>query len=759
MFAIPPLSCWMAIAACVGAPILEAQSSYDPPVTITPRRVIMPRAVRIPVEISRATARISIEGNRAQTELTLTVRNSGAANTEAELLLPVPEGAIVKGFSYGNGQGKYTASLLPAQEARRLYDSIVARALDPALLEFAGFAAIRTSVFPVPARSEVTLTIVYDQVVSPENGRFDYILPRSESLEKNTEWQIRAEIAPPCTNVYSPTHDMETAALQNGTTVLTLPAARNHNPGAFRLSWQGSAPTPGIPQTTVYACPNSENPKNGYFMLMIGGDSITSDAKAAAIPREITLVIDRSGSMRGDKLDKVKESVKQIIAGLQEGESFNLITYNEGVELFSHEPVLKTPEQERRAFEWIDGMNARGGTNIHKALKQALAPAVRNGTLPLVIFMTDGMPTIGTTSEKAILQLAASHNPGKRRIFTVGVGEDVNAPLLRNMAETSRAVPTYILPKEDVETKMASLFRRLGGPVLADVELTLPGDVSRTGDMVPSTIGDIYNGLPALVTGTYKGTSPFNILVKATRPDGIRIDIPFTVDPGRISTQRDDFVGRLWASRQIGRLQAALTDMGANIQDTAALQRDPKTKEIIEEIIRLSIEFGIMSDFTSFFADDGSRAAHPAGTPLRLSDPHLRASAWSGFAVQERSGMGAVSKQGNIADMNEQRIQNKRNARNTADGSAREADTIAQLAQNAYFKQGGVWVENSVVQQSPDQNMAPRYDRIVQIGTSEYMKVADRLISENRQSLLALDGSVNIRLGDEFILLQNTITP
>lgn len=759
MPAMPPLSCWMAIAAFVGASILEAQSSYDPPMTITPRRVIMPRTARLPVEISKASARIGIEGNRAQTELTLTVRNAGSANTEAELVLPVPEGVLVKSFSYGNGQGKYTASLLPANEARRLYDTIVARALDPALLEFAGFAAIRTSVFPVPARAEVTLTVVYDQVIAPENGRFDYVLPRSESLEKKTEWQIRTEIAPPCTNVYSPTHDMETETLQNGTAVLTLPAAGNHNPGAFRLSWQGAAPPPGLPQTTVYACPDAANPKNGYFMVMIGGDSIAPDAKVEAIPREITLVIDRSGSMRGDKLAKVKESVKQIIAGLQEGESFNLITYNEGVDMFSAEPILKTPEQECKAFEWIDGITARGGTNIHEALKQALAPNSRHGTLPLVIFLTDGMPTIGTTSEKAILQLAASHNPGKRRIFAVGVGEDVNAPLLRNMAETSGAVPTYILPKEDVELKMASLFRRLRGPLLTQVELTLPGDVARVGDMVPSTIGDIYSGMPALVTGAYKDSASFNLLVKATRPDGTRIDIPVTVDPGRIATQRDDFVGRLWASRKIGRLQAALMDMGANMQDMAALQRDPKTKEIIEEIIRLSIEFGIMSDFTSFFADDGSRTPLPAGTPLRLSDANLRASAWDGFAVQERSGMGAVSKQSNIAYMNEQRIQNKRNVRQAEDGTARETDTVAQLAQNAYFKQGGIWVENSVVQQSPDQNMAPRYDRVVQIGTPEYMKVAERLIDENRQSLLALDGSVNIRLGDEFILLQNTINP
>ncbi len=183
MSAMPSLSCWMAIAAFAGTPILEAQSSYDPPVTITPRRVIMPRTARLPVAISKASARISIEGHQAQTELTLTVRNAGTSNTEAELILPVPEGVIVKGFSYGNGQGKYAASLLPAHEARRLYDTIVARALDPALLEFAGFDAIRTSVFPVPARSEVTLTVVYDQVVAPENGRFDYVLPRSEALE------------------------------------------------------------------------------------------------------------------------------------------------------------------------------------------------------------------------------------------------------------------------------------------------------------------------------------------------------------------------------------------------------------------------------------------------------------------------------------------------------------------------------------------------------------------------------------------------
>lgn len=388
-------------------------------------------------------ALVRVNGRSAQTTLELSVHNGGNVPTEAELVLPVPEGVVVKGFYYGDGKASWQASLMPADEARRLYDRIVARRLDPALLEFAGFGAIRSSVFPVPARSSVKLGVVYEQLLTPVDGRLDYVLPRTEALSGHAAWTMRVEISPGTAgigNVFTPSHPMERHRLKDETLVLTL-AEEKMSPGPFRLSWMESAAKKGEafygPDISVYAAPDAENGRNGYFLAMLGKDSPGNEKQ---IRRELTLVLDRSGSMRGEKLASMKEAAKQIISGLNPGERFNVITYNEGVNLFEAAPVERNAATEKAAHVWLDAVVAHGGTNIHEALATALAQPSREGMLPVVLFLTDGLPTIGRTSEKSIASLAGEGNREGRRIFTIGVGEDVNAPLLRRMAEISRRV-------------------------------------------------------------------------------------------------------------------------------------------------------------------------------------------------------------------------------------------------------------------------------------------------------------------------------
>ena len=402
-------------------------------IVLPQRRVIPPvnRTVRQPVTLEKVNALVRVNGRSAQTTLELSVHNGGNVPTEAELVLPVPEGVVVKGFYYGDGKASWQASLMPADEARRLYDRIVARRLDPALLEFAGFGAIRSSVFPVPARSSVKLGVVYEQLLTPVDGRLDYVLPRTEALSGHAAWTMRVEISPGTAgigNVFTPSHPMERHRLKDETLVLTL-AEEKMSPGPFRLSWMESAAKKGEafygPDISVYAAPDAENGRNGYFLAMLGKDSPGNEKQ---IRRELTLVLDRSGSMRGEKLASMKEAAKQIISGLNPGERFNVITYNEGVNLFEAAPVERNAATEKAAHVWLDAVVAHGGTNIHEALATALAQPSREGMLPVVLFLTDGLPTIGRTSEKSIASLAGEGNREGRRIFTIGVGEDVNAP-------------------------------------------------------------------------------------------------------------------------------------------------------------------------------------------------------------------------------------------------------------------------------------------------------------------------------------------
>ena len=168
------------------------------------------------------------------------------------------------------------------------------------------------------------------------------------------------------------------------------------------------------------------------------------------------IVIDRSGSMRDKKLDQAREAAIEVLAGLRMGESFNIIDYSDTIAQFSKAPVVKTIETMAEARGYLKGLKAEGGTNIHGALNEAVRQPVTDGALPMVLFLTDGLATSGNTSEISIRNDTAKANTNKRRIFTFGVGFDVNAPLLDKLAETSRGASINVLPNEKAANTRAS---------------------------------------------------------------------------------------------------------------------------------------------------------------------------------------------------------------------------------------------------------------------------------------------------------------
>ena len=423
------------------------------------------------MQITGVRAGVVIRDGVATTMLEVSLRNPGGLRQEAEVLLPVPEGAVVRGFAFQGAGAEPSARLLPKAEARESYDRIVAQSRDPALLEFAGYNLVRSSVFPVEANGGTqAVRLTYEHVLPSAGDRVDYVLLRSESVEYGVPWKVALKItsSSPISAIYSPSHRLRTTRQGSGVAAVELAGDSGNEPGPFRLSYLRER---GDVSASLFAYPD---PKvgGGYFLLLAGLPPQSSKSKASPLKREVTLVIDRSGSMRGEKLAQVREAALQVLAGLDGGEAFNVFLYNEGVESLSDRPLRKSRETMKGATEFLDGMTARGGTNIHDALLDALRQPPSDGTLPIVLFMTDGLPTVGQTSEASIRELARKGNPHQRRVFTFGVGVDVNTPLLEKIAYESRATTAFILPGEDVEVKVADVFRRLRGPVLADPSLS-----------------------------------------------------------------------------------------------------------------------------------------------------------------------------------------------------------------------------------------------------------------------------------------------
>jgi len=396
----------------------------------------------------------------ATTTMDISLKNPSGARIEAELVVPVPNGAVVRGFAFEGAASEPTAQVLPKQEAAKAYEAIVASIRDPALLEFVGWGAVRSSVFPIPAGGTQKVRLTYEHILPADGDRVDYVLPRTESLAYSVPWQVNVRIksSRPVSTLYSPSHPLETQRASANVVSARIARGARTQPGPFVLCYLLEG---GAVSASLLAYPDL-SVGGGYFLLLAGLPArLPEPGAGAAIKREVTLVLDRSGSMRGEKIEQVREATLQVLAGLGEGEAFNIILYNQTVDLFAPAPVTKTPETTKQAAQYLSTLNALGGTNIHDALLEALRQRPRDGMLPIVLFLTDGLPTIGQTSETAIREAAVKANPHQKRVFTFGVGGDVNAPLLQKIASDTRATAAFVLPGEDVEVKVAQVFKKL----------------------------------------------------------------------------------------------------------------------------------------------------------------------------------------------------------------------------------------------------------------------------------------------------------
>lgn len=691
------------------------------------------------VEIRAVRAHVTIRGTTARTTLQIDLFNPGGRDAESILLLPVPAAAAVSGFDFQGAGAEPSATLLPAIEARRTYDDIVRRARDPALLEFAGATLVRSSVFPVPANGTQRVRLTYEEVLDTHGTRVDYVLPRSESLDVTVPWTVEVAVdgEAPISTLYSPSHELATE--RRDAEKLTARVASTTEPGSFRLSYlRGEEGLSG----TLYAYPDPE--LGGGYFLFLGGLPPRTEEDRASIQREVTIALDRSGSMAGPKMDQARQAALQVIEGLADGESFNLVDYGTTVSRFAKGPVKKTRDTTLAARAYLDSLRPGGGTNLHDALVESLSSKPSEGTLPLVLFLTDGLPTVGRTDEGQIGRLA--ERAGGKRVFTFGVGNDVNAPLLDRIADTTRASAGYVLPDQDIEVAVSEVFDQLYGPLLTDVSLTaLDGDTETTRaihDVIPGqsagTIPDVFEGDQIVVLGKYRDADELRLRLSGRAGDE-QLSHEFTFDLADATTAHS-FVPRLWAVRRIAFLsdQVRQQSVAGNRTVTQASQ------ELVDEIVRLSTRFGVLSDYTAFLALEGSDLSDWDGLVATCNSVLDRR------AVRTRSGADAVAQGVNFNGAKWAQVLNNRNERVAADLSTVTETNVQQVADRALFKRGIRWIDSRAIE---DRQVEP--DRVVEYGSAEHLALLHELVAEGRQSLLANGHEILVRHKGENVLVRN----
>ncbi|MDH7570809.1 MAG: VWA domain-containing protein, partial [Armatimonadota bacterium] len=341
--------------------------------------------------------------------------------------------------------------------------------------------------------------------------------------------------------------------------------------------------------------------------------------------KEITFVLDTSGSMSGEKLDQAKRALKFALDHLNRNDRFNLISFSGDVELFRPHLVDATPESVAAARRFVEELQARGGTNIHDALLAALKQqSPRRGVPAMILFLTDGLPTVGVTDLKEILSNVNKTRVEGLRLFVFGVGDDVNTYLLDRLSGENGGVSEYVRPGEDLEVKVSSFYTKIATPALSNLELDYGG--AEVYDVYPKRLPDLFAGTQVLVTGRYRKPGRFTLTLRGSvggEPRRFTYPADFSGEDRGTS-----FIPRIWATRKVGYLLDELRLHGHN-------------QELVDEVTRLGMEYGIVTPYTSALVEEDRRPGpRPYPPPVPLGGP-----APFGGAAQEAAkstGSGAV---------------------------------------------------------------------------------------------------------------------
>ncbi|HOI19456.1 MAG TPA: VIT domain-containing protein [Methanothrix soehngenii] len=525
---------------------------------------------------------IQIKDQVATTRVDQVFVNDNPWTAEGTYIFPLPQGAAVSDFVMWVDGKAVHGEILEADEARTIYDDVVRRMKDPALLEYVGRKALKASVFPIPPGEERKIELEYSQILPVENGLVHYIYPLSTerfSSRPLEDLVVRAQIESrePLKAVYSSRHEVSIDREDDYHALLGLEQSDVLPDRDFELFYTISSEKIGLNLLSF-----KEEGQDGFFLLLAAPDVKVNEEEI--VVKDIILVLDTSGSMQGEKMDQAKEAARYVLDHLNPLDRFAIVSFATTTRSFS--PSLEPAAQADKGKDFLDRLEAMGSTDINRAMIEAvgLAEEVRPTTL---IFLTDGLPTEGVTVTGAILDNVAREAPDNVRIFSFGVGDDVDTDLLDQISMDNGGASTYVRPGEEIDEEVSAFYRKVKIPVLSDLSLDW-GDII-VDQVYPQRIPDLFAGSQLIMLGRYREGGPAKITLKGMVNQEERSytyeDLSFRKEGG------DDFIPRLWATRAVGYYLTQIRLYG-------------EKQEWIDSIVSLSTRYGIITPYTSFLVQE-----------------------------------------------------------------------------------------------------------------------------------------------------------
>jgi Ca-activated chloride channel family protein len=595
---------------------------------------------------------VEITDQIALTTLNQTFRNDTSRRLEATYVFPLPENAELTNFQMSFNGKLVEGKVLPAQEARQIYESIVRQSKDPGLIEFIGRRLLQMRVFPIEPNSDTKIQVKYQQVCKPISGMNGYHYPlRTAKAVGNASqvtggqaygtlrFAVNLHASAPLKTIWSPTHSVEIVRDGEHGAKIAFEANRGSLEDDFVLLYATDSSDLGL--SAIAYKPMEKQP--GHFVLTLTPKQLWPEQEYQ--PQDVVFVIDTSGSMAGEQIEQAKTALKFCIDKLEERDRFGIVRFSTGFDVLFEQPARATKEKRAEAQNWVGKFSAAGGTNINDALKQALdmrpGDDAHEEDRPFVIvFITDGQGN--QTAEETLKEVKKHKNSEGARIFTFGVGHEVNTILIDQLATNHSGKPTYVQPGENLELVLGDFFSVISQPVLTNVKLSLP-DVGVT-EKFPAMLGDVYHGQQLIIAGKFDHAQTGQVTLSATR-NGQNVEFSWP-DVSLTHTAEAKYVPAIWAGRKI----AYLIDQ---------IRAHGESEEMVAEVVALGQEYGIQTPYTSWLVNPerinevtllrrSARPGPPMSPPAGIERQREMLREGSSARASGRGGGGGAARDGGI---------------------------------------------------------------------------------------------------------------